>query len=299
MKWHNFGPQCDVRTTGIRFYHWNFFRYTADGVHTMGLLVCLAVLLRGRSQAEGISFKTQLLFLLVYTFRYINLFICRQFLYLVVFKVAFWSVTLAIVVLLLRSHARRDRRDTCPVHFLIVPTVLATVLLTSYESVVEALWILSQHLESFAMLPQYIYCYRDARGRPGHPRGMVLMYVLSLGGYRSLYGLSWLYKYFFGYVDVSSWLASVFNLAFFLDFLAFRFCGASMLANAAMAVDDGLREATVVAQGLVFRGALPGELQTDCPQLIAASVVRVGRPEVELHTFAADEDGSSNFISTG
>lgn len=298
MKWHHFGPTCDVRKVGGRFYHWNLFRYTADGVHLVGLLFCLAVLLRVR-KVEGVSFKTQGLFLLIFTFRYLNLFLCKQFLYLVLLKATFWGITFAIVVLLLLGRVQNDKRDTFPVQLVLLPVAMVTLLLASSDSVVEVLWIFSQHLEGFAMLPQYIYCYRDAGGRPGHPQGSVLLYVLCLGGYRSLYGLSWMYKYFFGYIDISSWLSGFFNLAFFLDFLNFRFRGTSVLERTVLAVDDSLQEAKVVAEGLLFRGVLPGELHPDFPQLSASTTVQIGRPdEVEFHTLSVGEGCDSNYILT-
>lgn len=293
MKWQHFAPSCNVQTIGARSYHWNPFRYAADAVHVAGVFVCLVMLLRHRQRdrrAEGVSLKTQALYLAVFSMRYLNLFFCKQFIYLVILKVTFWGTTLVIVLLLLLGQARHDKRDTCPVRLLLVPAAVVTLLLASYDSVVEVLWTFSQHLEGFAMLPQYIYCYRDAGSRPGHPRGLALLYVLCLGGYRSLYGLNWMYKYFFGYVDLSSWLSGLLNVTLFTDFLAFRLRGFSPLSRVALAVDDGLHEAERFAAGLLFRGVLPGELRADFPQQaparkpVLSSGSVVGRPqEVELH----------------
>merc|ERR1712118_546507 len=98
-------------------------------------------------------------------------------------------------------------------------------------------------------------------------RGDVLTYVLCLGGYRTLYGINWIYKYFFqpSYMDLSSWVSAIVNVIFFCDFLAFKVCcGGSPLSRLVLTVDEGLRDAKAFAavslQGLTsMRGTLqPG-----------------------------------------
>jgi len=280
MLLHSFGPHCDVIAEGARFYHWHISRYAADGVHVISLLFCLMLLLRDR-RAQGVSLKSQALFFAVFSLRYLDLFICKQFVYLIVLKIFFWCITCSIVVLLFLGRARSDKRDTLQLPVVVVPALLATLMSDSYESVVGLLWALSQHLEGWAMLPQYIYCYRDAYQRPGHPQGLTLWYVLCLGSYRSMYGLSWFYKSFFGAsIDLSRWVSTFVNLALFLDFLVFRFRGASPLFKLVLATDDELNKARAAAEGALFGRYLVTELHVEPPQAPLPPVplaIRVGR----------------------
>lgn len=221
ITWHHFGSDCDTRIASIRFYHWNVWRYTADAAHILALLICLAALLRDR-RTLGVSLKTQLLYLLVFTTRYPNVFFCKQWFYLLFLKGAFWAGTALIVVLLLSGGAASDGRDTCSMRLLLGLSTVLALCASEYQSVAEVLCVFSQYLESFSMLPQYIYCYRDGRVGARRSRGCIAVYVLLLGGYRMLYGLNFLQKSFYTYVPPSSWASAVLNVAFFVDFLAFR-----------------------------------------------------------------------------
>ena len=111
-------------------------------------------------------------------------------------EVLFWTCTLSIVVLFVWTGAARDKKDTCPITLLLVPTTILTLALARYTSVMELFWIFSENLEGFAMLPQYVFSMRDRADKLGHGGHdcAVLTYVLTLGGYRTFYNLSWLYK---------------------------------------------------------------------------------------------------------
>jgi len=234
-------------------------------MHIFALLLCLFIVTCKRN-AEGVSLKTHILFLIVFSLRYLNLFFCTQFAYLVALKVGFWIATATIVTICFARKGLRDKKDTCSTWSLLVPTTIVTIVVAEYRSVVEVCWIFSQHLEGFAMIPQYVYSYRDS----ANTRRDVLIYVLCLGGYRMLYGMNWIYKYFYGFVDLSSWISGVLNIVFFTDFLVFKVCGGSPLSRCVLAVDDGVREArhyarTVACEALQRR-KLPRHLLIGCPQ---------------------------------
>jgi len=298
---HHFGQACDVRVdVGRRQFHWNPFRYAADLVHMASLVVCFFALLRGGGGTEGVSLKTHLLFFAVFSTRYLNVFFCKQYVYLILYKLFFWLSTLLVVLVFLFRGALSDPRDTCPIPLLLFPTVVITLLFAHYHSVLEVLWIFSQHLEGFAMLPQYVYCYRDTKSE----RGDVLVYVLCLGGYRMLYGLNWMYKYFASpsYVDVSSWVSGVVNVLFFADFLAFKLCRGSPLSRLCLTVDDGLRDARAFAVSQVtFQGLSSGKM----PNVLRASAVTapgadvVGRRPTASAAAAAGEDRREVELGTG
>lgn len=255
IPFHHYGENCDIRQTATRFYHWNPFRYAADFTHILALVLCLLVLCRDPDGLTGgVSFKSHVLFLIAFSARYINIFICRQFLYLIAYKVGFWLVTAIIVGVCISREAQQDRRDTCSVPLLVVPALIITFVFAEYHSWVEVLWIFSQHLEAFIMLPQYIYCYRDVQRRVCE---LPTLYVLALGSYRAIYGMNWLYKYFFqpSYIDMSSWVSGVFSVVFFADYLLFKACGGSALSRVTLSIDDGIRNAVAEINFLAIDGA--------------------------------------------
>merc|ERR1719409_948002 len=126
--------------------------------------------------------------------------------------------------------------DTCSLVIIIAPCATASLLLTSEYSILEILWTFSEFVEGFAMVPQYIFCYRDR----GAKDWGVSFYVLSLGGYRVFYALNWIYKKVMmpQYYDIHSWIGGALEIVFFIDFIVFRFTTASMLRTVALKVDE-------------------------------------------------------------
>merc|ERR1712232_1174795 len=116
----------------------------------------------------------------------------------------------------------------------------AAYLLANESSVVEVLWSFSQFLEGFAMVPQYIFCYRDRHARD---RGVIL-YVLSLGSYRVFYAANWIYKKFEmpQYSDIQSWIGGLIEICFFCDYLLSRFSGYSVLRALVLQVDQKIND---------------------------------------------------------
>eukprot|EP00971_Amphidinium_carterae_P298156 5924403-Amphidinium_carterae.1 len=57
-------------------------------------------------------------------------------------------------------------QDTCSLVVIMIPCVAASILLAKdFTDGVGLLWAFSQFLEGFAMVPQYIFCYRDRGAR--------------------------------------------------------------------------------------------------------------------------------------
>merc|ERR1712190_270394 len=131
--------------------------------------------------------------------------------------------------------------DTCNLAVIIVPCISAALLLTNEYSLLEVLWTFSEFVEGFAMVPQYIFCYRECVA--GRDWGTSL-YVVCLGGYRVFYALNWIYKKIQmpHYSDIQSWLGGIIEIMFFLDFLNYRFTGNSMLRTMVLTVDTKINE---------------------------------------------------------
>merc|ERR1711907_486297 len=189
----------------------------------------------------GISRSTQILYFLVFVTRYLDLFDHSQTTYLVVFKLTYASTAALILGCFFMMDQTYQRvHDTCNLSVILVPCITAALLLTNEYSALEILWTFSEFVEGFAMVPQYIFCYRE-KGQRDWGAGL---YVICLGSYRVFYALNWIYKKFQmpHYSDVQSWIGGVIEILFFIDFLNYRFTGNSMLRTAVLQVDTKINE---------------------------------------------------------
>jgi len=220
-------------------YSWNIFRYIGDYLHLFGILVLLVTIGWNKSVA-GISRSTQILYFSVFVTRYLDLFDHTQSLYLVVFKLTYIGTSLAILACFFFYASTYERRhDTCNLAIIVAPCAITALLLTNEFSILEVLWTFSEFIEGFAMVPQYIFCYRSVSRHWGQS-----MYVISMGGYRVFYVLNWIYKKMQmpNYNDIQSWIGGIIEILFFLDFLSFRFTGYSMLRKMSLSVDTKINE---------------------------------------------------------
>lgn len=227
-------------TSNFTAYSWNVFRYVGDYLHLAGILVLLVTIAKNKSVA-GISRSTQFLYFLVFVTRYLDLFDHSQTAYLVVFKLTYIASSLIVLVLFHQLNSTYERRhDTCNLAVIIIPCATAAVLLTNEYSMLEVLWTFSEFIEGFAMVPQYIFCYRERQGKDWGTS----LYVICLGGYRVFYAFNWIYKKIQmpHYSDVQSWIGGLIEIMFFFDFLNFRFTGNSMLRSMVLTVDTKINE---------------------------------------------------------
>lgn len=221
-------------------HSWNYFRYIGDYLHLFGVFVLLFILIRNRS-CQGISRSTQILYFIVFITRYLDLIDHSQTAYLVFFKLTY-IITAIIVLAIFQKYQNTYERqkDTCSLAVIFVPCFTASILLANEISALEMLWTFSQFLEGFAMVPQYIFCYRDRMAKDV----LVSIYVMSLGGYRVFYAANWIYKkvQMPHYSDIQSWIGGVIEITFFSDYLLSRFTGYSLLRALVLKVDEKINE---------------------------------------------------------
>lgn len=225
--------------TKFAAYSWNIFRYLGDYLHLFGIVVLLATIVKNQSVA-GISKSTQILYFLVFVTRYLDLFDHTQSSYLVFFKLTYIATSMIVLGLFFQLDKTYERRhDTFNIIVVIIPCATASLLLTNEYSVLEILWTFSEFIEGFAMVPQYIFCYRCVTRDVGQN-----LYVISLGGYRVFYALNWIYKKYSmpQYSDFQSWIGGIIEILFFIDFLNYRFTGNSMLRTAVLGLDTKINE---------------------------------------------------------
>jgi len=254
-----FQPVCSVRHLHLRYYNKEAAQYIGDALHLLALVLCLATILREERATQGVSLKTHKLFFFVYTARFMNIFICAQPIMLILYKVIVWHVTALIVLVMLLRGARDDGKDTMPVGIVVLPIILFTLFFGRFSVedqglFAEVVWIFSTYLEAVAMLPQYIYCYRDRDNRSK----VVFMYVLAMSGYRVVFGACWAIHLATSSssLDTSSLISGLLGILFFADFLLFKFAERSVLSELFISVDEGFQEAHQAARDVAREAVL-------------------------------------------
>lgn len=206
---------------GAHQYSWNLFRYIGDYVHLFGVAVLLLTLAKNRN-CKGFSAKTMILYALIFAARYLDLFVREQTTYLVVFKLTYiFTSVLALFAFYAWYETYEIHKDTCHIVAIILGCFVAAVIISPTFTALEVFWSFSQFLEGFALVPQYIFCYRD----PDTKDRSRQIFVMSIGLYRVFYALNWIYKKANvpAYNDIQSWIGGIFEILFFVDYCMSQF----------------------------------------------------------------------------
>jgi ER lumen protein retaining receptor len=193
----------------------NIFRLVGDLSHLLGIFLLLFKIWQTRSCA-GLSGKSQIMFALVFTTRYLDLLTTFVSLYNSVMKIIFIASSLATVYLIcLKFKASYDtNHDTFRIEFLIVPVAGLALLVNHEFSVLEVLWTFSIYLESVAILPQLFMI-----SKTGEAESITSHYLFALGIYRGLYIFNWIYRYYFeGFFDLIAVVAGCVQTILYCDF---------------------------------------------------------------------------------
>uniref|UniRef100_A0A2K6TCI3 ER lumen protein-retaining receptor n=1 Tax=Saimiri boliviensis boliviensis TaxID=39432 RepID=A0A2K6TCI3_SAIBB len=193
----------------------NIFRLTGDLSHLAAIVILLLKIWKTRSCA-GISGKSQLLFALVFTTRYLDLFTSFISLYNTSMKVIYLACSYATVYLIyLKFKATYDgNHDTFRVEFLVVPVGGLSFLVNHDFSPLEILWTFSIYLESVAILPQLFMI-----SKTGEAETITTHYLFFLGLYRALYLVNWIWRFYFeGFFDLIAVVAGVVQTILYCDF---------------------------------------------------------------------------------
>uniref|UniRef100_A0A803V0K8 ER lumen protein-retaining receptor n=2 Tax=Neoaves TaxID=3078114 RepID=A0A803V0K8_FICAL len=165
---------------------------------------------------QSISGKSQLLFALVFTTRYLDLFTSFISLYNTSMKLIYIACSYATVYLIyMKFKATYDgNHDTFRVEFLIVPVGGLSFLVNHDFSPLEILWTFSIYLESVAILPQLFMI-----SKTGEAETITTHYLFFLGLYRALYLVNWIWRYYFeGFFDLIAVVAGVVQTVLYCDF---------------------------------------------------------------------------------
>ncbi|VDM39659.1 unnamed protein product [Toxocara canis] len=193
----------------------NIFRLAADSSHLIAILILLAKMWKTRSCA-GISGRSQVLFSLVFTSRYLDLLTNYISLYNSIMKVFFLVSSFGTVYLMwYKFRATYDRNhDTFRMELLVVPALVLALLINHEFTVMEICWTFSIYLESVAIMPQLFML-----SRTGSAETITAHYLFALGLYRALYILNWMYRYYTeAFFDPIAVVAGVLQTVLYADF---------------------------------------------------------------------------------
>jgi ER lumen protein retaining receptor len=193
----------------------NFFRLIADSLHLLSILILLQKIHSSRS-CSGISWKSQLLYSIVFITRYLDLFFTFISLYNTLMKIFFISSSLYILYLMKkRFKGTYDLSvDNFKSEYLIVSSLILGLIFNVKFTFVEILWSFSIFLESVAILPQLFLL-----SKTGEAETITTHYIFCLGMYRAFYILNWIYRYYTEhYVDWIAWICGAVQTVLYLDF---------------------------------------------------------------------------------
>ncbi|XP_069509075.1 ER lumen protein-retaining receptor 3 [Ambystoma mexicanum] len=193
----------------------NVFRIAGDLCHLLAIIILLAKMWKSKTCA-GISGKSQLLFALVFTTRYLDLFSTFISIYNTTMKVVFLLCSYITIYMIYRKLRKTydSENDTFRMEFLLVP-VIGLSFLENYEfAPLEILWTFSIYLESVAILPQLFMI-----SKTGEAETITTHYLFFLGLYRALYLANWIWRYHTeGFYDQIAVVSGVVQTIFYCDF---------------------------------------------------------------------------------
>ncbi|ORC89745.1 ER lumen retaining receptor protein [Trypanosoma theileri] len=198
----------------------NVLRGIGDMLHLLAIIILLGKMLQQRS-AAGVSLKSQFLFALVFTTRYLDLFTSFVSVYNTVMKVFFLATSWHICYLMRNKSPWKatydHENDTFRIRYLIIPCMILAVLFRGTPRgawVMDVLWAFSQYLEAVAILPQIFLLEYTERYE-----ALTSHYLAAMGAYRFFYILHWIYRYMaFGRINYVSVCAGMLQTVLYVDF---------------------------------------------------------------------------------
>jgi len=176
----------------------NLFRLTADLSHLLSFILLILNIRRSKN-CIGLSCKTQILLLLVFCTRYLDLIyrFSHQNLYLIVMKTLFISAPAYIIFLMKFSKPYCESSHILDDNYknwksLIYGALVATIIIHRDWTFTDLIWSFSIWLEAVAIVPQLHMLIQNQQ-----IENLTAHYIGTLGLYRLLYLFNWVYRYSF------------------------------------------------------------------------------------------------------
>ena len=197
----------------------NLFQLCGDLLHLLSFAIIVYKIHSSKS-CNGISAKTQEIYLIVFCSRYLDLFMYFISLYNTVMKITFIAITIYILYLMhfkspYKNSYNRKVEDGFPHYYLIPFAMVMTLFIHRGWRPWDLIWSFSLWMESVAVFPQ-IYIIQKNNGI----ENFTAHYLASLGIYRFFYLLLWIYRYAkYGTYSWVSILSGTVQVLLYADFL--------------------------------------------------------------------------------
>lgn len=194
------------------------FRFIGDAAHVASMVVLVKKIRKTRS-CSGLSFKTQILKMLVFLTRYLDLFSPKHFGFFTVYNTIMKILFLLFQSILLYTirvsffNTYEPSLDDLKIQFLIGPSAILAFFLMPVRKdnpVLEYFYCFSLLLECVAILPQLVQLQRMQESET-----LTSSYIFLLGIYRMFYTFNWALKKAAG-VDVNQLLMATGVIQVFL-----------------------------------------------------------------------------------
>ncbi|KAI3338292.1 ER lumen protein retaining receptor-domain-containing protein [Ustulina deusta] len=174
---------------------WNIFRILGDVSHLLSKVIIIYAIHRNRS-AEGVSWITQVLYAVVFCSRYTDIF-SETSTWNYFFKLFYILSSIYIIAIMRWLYPRTREREIAwklGAAILAGSLLLAPFVMLIFEgkeqwSFFTWVWDFSQILESICVLPQLLLLRQT-----NVPTVIDSFYLISLGSYRALYCLNWIWR---------------------------------------------------------------------------------------------------------
>lgn len=197
----------------------NIFRFFGDLSHLIAVIILLYNIVKTRSCA-GISGKSQVLFAIVFTCRYLDLLTDFVSLYNTVMKIIFIASSYTTVYFIYHKFKGTYGKavDTFRIEYLLGGVAFLALLIHERRDnayfILELLWSFSIYLEAVAILPQLFMITRTSEADT-----ITSHYLFALGLYRGFYILNWIYRYYTeGFHDWIPIISGIIQTILYCDF---------------------------------------------------------------------------------
>ncbi|XP_072380203.1 ER lumen protein-retaining receptor 3-like [Diabrotica undecimpunctata] len=172
------------------FEELDIFRTLGDALHNFATFHLLLSIIKKKSY-DGVSAKTQFLYTLVFTTRYLDLFVVFLSYYNSVMKVIFALVPTCTFLLVFKMKSTYEKKyDSFWSEVLVAGALILAVFVNYNLEAIEVLWTFSNYLEAVVMIPQ-LYMIFQSKKTTRHMK----MYISFLVLYKIMYICDSIYVY--------------------------------------------------------------------------------------------------------
>eukprot|EP00092_Neocalanus_flemingeri_P040353 GFUD01043951.1.p1 GENE.GFUD01043951.1~~GFUD01043951.1.p1 ORF type:complete len:213 (+),score=51.67 GFUD01043951.1:218-856(+) len=193
----------------------NLFRMLGDLSHYLAIITIFIKIIRSKS-CQGISGKSQILFLFVFITRYLDIFTNFISMYNTSIKIFFILSTLTNIFLVFVKYKGTisSDLDTFRIEFLLLGAALLALFVNHEFVVMEVFWTFSVYLEAVSIIPQLSV---SSQGKSVEP--VMLLYLAALGCHKLFYIFNWIHRYYNeGFYDFIAVSAGIVQTAIYANF---------------------------------------------------------------------------------